>query len=111
GRSQIGAYHSGQDSKQVHRIIINLVSGAAGHPDAVGAKGCAKPARASGLIVPDIKHKIVFDNVIIPAGQTDSVSRPGRRIIVANAADLVAIYGNTGAAYAQIDAPSGAART
>ena len=78
----------------MHRIIINLVSGAAGHPDAVGTRGYAKCARAGGLIIPDIKHKIVFDDVIIPAGQTDSHT-PGRwqDMIVANAADLVAIYG------------------
>ena len=65
--SQIGAYGAGQDSKQVHRIVVNLVSGPAASADPHGAEGGAKRARTRCLIVPDIEHKIVFDDVIVSA--------------------------------------------
>jgi len=69
--------------------MINFVSGAVGHPDAVSAKGDAEAAGAGGLIVSDIKHEIVFDNVIVSGSQIDSDSRIGQGIVVVEAADLV----------------------
>ena len=69
--------------------MINFVSGAVGHPDAVSAKGDAEAVGAGGLIVSDVKHEIVFDNVIVSGSQIDSDSRIGQGIIVVEAADLV----------------------
>jgi hypothetical protein len=54
--------------------VINVVPGAAGHPDAISGKGDAKRTRAGRLIVPDIKDEIVLDDVIVSAAQIDSIS-------------------------------------
>src|SRR6266545_7172637 len=93
--SQIGADRAGQNPKQMHRVMINPVPGATGHPDSVSAKGGAKPTGAGGLIVADIKKEIVMDNVIATAGQINPVSRPRLDIIVSDAADFVAIDGGS----------------
>src|SRR5258705_13242385 len=69
--------------------MINFVSGAVGHPDAVSARGDTEAVAAGGLIVSDIKHEIVFDNVIVSGSQIDSDSRIGQGIIVVEAADFV----------------------
>jgi hypothetical protein len=73
----------------VNRVVINFVPGAVGYPDAIRAKAGAKSSLAGGLIVPDIKHEIVFHGVIASATQIDSNSGKGRGIIVSSAAHLV----------------------
>src|SRR6266550_1799084 len=69
--------------------MINFVSGAVGHPDAVSSRGYAEAVGAVCLIVSDIRHEIVFDNVIVAGSQIDSDSRIGQGIIVVEAADFV----------------------
>ena len=93
--------------------MIDLVAGARGHPNTKGAKGGAKPTRARGLIVSDIKDEIVADNVVTAATQVDSKCGPGRPVVVSDATDLVSLNGcsrYTGAVHAHINAMGCAAR-
>jgi hypothetical protein len=69
--------------------VINFVPDTVGHPDAIRAKAGVKCSRAGGLIVPDIKHEIVFHDVIASATQIDSNSGKGLGVIIPNAANFV----------------------
>ena len=76
----------------MHRIEINLVANPAADSDTVSTKRRAECTCAGGLIVPDIKHEIVFDDVIVAAGQIDSLGWPSALIIVSDAADLIFLH-------------------
>src|SRR4029077_17731493 len=89
GRKIIGA-RTRQYPKQVHRIEVDFVPGAARHADPVCAKVSAEAAGAGGgLIVPDIKHEIVLDDVIVSPTQINSARSKGLGIIVSDATDLI----------------------
>src|SRR5205814_9840401 len=93
--------------------MIDLVAGARCHPNTKGTKSSAKTARASGLVVSDIKDEIVSDHVVAAAAQVDSECGPGPPVVVSDAADLVSLNGGSrykGAVHAHIDAMRCAAR-
>jgi hypothetical protein len=69
--------------------VINLVPGAAGYADAISGKARVERSRAGSLVVADIEHEIVLNDVIAAAVQIDSDSRPGFGVVVVEAADLV----------------------
>lgn len=76
----------------MHRIEVNLMARPAADSNAVSAKRRAECTCAGGLIVPDIKHEIVFDDVIVTTRQIDSLGWPGLGIVVSDAADLVFLH-------------------
>jgi hypothetical protein len=76
----------------VHEIKVNFVPGAASHPNPVCAKGRVEAASAGSLIITDIEHEIVLDNVIVSADQINSLSRQGLDIVASHTANLVLLY-------------------
>src|SRR5262245_38908062 len=65
--SKIRAHRTWYHSKQVYRVEVYLVSSPATGSDSHRPEGGAERARAGRLIIPDIEHEIVFDDVIVSA--------------------------------------------
>jgi hypothetical protein len=87
--SQISVHRTGDHAKQMHRIEIDLVPGAAAHPDAISAKGRVERTRARSLIVPNVKYEVVLNSVIVSTAKIDPDGSVGFGVVVPNATNLI----------------------
>src|SRR5205085_2930942 len=89
---QVGAGHAGQSAEQVNRVVVDLVPPSGSGPDAVCAEGRASASEARRLVVPDVVHEVVLDDVVVATAHVDADGGPRVRGVVVNARDPVLLH-------------------